>query len=371
MGRAESWVEAKRLQDWAGELNCFPGAGVCDTETGELKTEPVHLFLPMPKSEYDDFQTNFLQGISARNLPKRELNQIHATLKANWLDMLRLDTAGLQAAGWSAPPAARKMLYQRPIQALQNKIACETSAIKFTNADTVTVRYAIYGKPLTRIEDTLKFAEWLRFAVLCKARSLLGKDNVPALLSGHGLSEGKCHQHAFFIPEADKNSRIAHAVIHIPEGFDMATRKVLENINKVWNRDGQEWRLIMEYMGEKAGFASAVPLLSQSREWKSATPYLHPWHCKKNFSVAEQIRREWRERGHVSEIIDIEPFQTIKTQDGKELSPIDFHRFRSKRGLVQPDKQGSFWRLRFSEPITGPLQLGFACHFGLGQFIPE
>ncbi len=54
--------------------------------------------------------------------------------------------------------------------------------------------------------------------------------------------------------------------------------------------------------------------------------------------------------------------------------PIHFHRFREKRGLRQPDRHGSFWRLRFAEPVDpkmhGPLALGFACHFGLGLFRP-
>jgi CRISPR-associated protein Csb2 len=49
---------------------------------------------------------------------------------------------------------------------------------------------------------------------------------------------------------------------------------------------------------------------------------------------------------------------------------IYFHRFRTKRGLVQPDTRGSFWKLTFDQPIAGPLALGFGCHFGLGMFKP-
>lgn len=56
---------------------------------------------------------------------------------------------------------------------------------------------------------------------------------------------------------------------------------------------------------------------------------------------------------------------------GRERRPVHFHRFRSKRGLTQPDTHGSFWRLTFTEPVPGPLALGFACHFGLGLFRPE
>jgi hypothetical protein len=29
------------------------------------------------------------------------------------------------------------------------------------------------------------------------------------------------------------------------------------------------------------------------------------------------------------------------------------------------------FRLSFSEPVFGPIALGYGCHFGLGQFVPE
>jgi CRISPR-associated protein Csb2 len=55
---------------------------------------------------------------------------------------------------------------------------------------------------------------------------------------------------------------------------------------------------------------------------------------------------------------------------GRALRPLHFHRFRRKRGLVQPDTLGRVLELRFARPVRGPLALGFACHFGLGLFAP-
>lgn len=81
--------------------------------------------------------------------------------------------------------------------------------------------------------------------------------------------------------------------------------------------------------------------------WTSVTPYLHPWHIKKNFTVEDQIRRECRERG----------LPEIRV-NGRKLRPIHFHRFRSKRGFVQPDTHGSFWHIELAEPMQGPLALG-------------
>lgn len=366
LGRAESWVEAKRLPDWNGDLNCSPGETLIDPETGQINSEPVHLYAPLPPAEYADFYRHFHQGLAARRLSKKESAQIDATLKPNWLDALSLDTADLQAAGWSAPPSAKKLLYQRPIQALRSGVAGRPRARIGHPAD--TVRYAVYGKPLLRIEDTLKFGEWLRNAALGKAKRVLGESAIPAFLSGHGLPAENRHRHAFFIPEADNQGRIAHALIHIPGNFDSDTRHALENLDNIWNRDGQEWQLIMEHIGDRSSFAQSVPLLKQSAVWQSRTPYLHPWHCKKNFDIEAQIRRECRERG-MPEIAGLQTQEAVALE-GRRLRPTDFHRFRNKRGLTQPDRHGSFWQITFAEPVAGPLLLGFGCHFGLGLFIP-
>jgi CRISPR-associated protein Csb2 len=130
--------------------------------------------------------------------------------------------------------------------------------------------------------------------------------------------------------------------------------------------DGRRWQLVLEGIGDRDWFRSA--LLASATEWVSATPYLHPWHRKPRFDVRDQIRRECGERG-LPDVADLEPVAEIRVGE-RVRRPIHFHRFRSKRGLTQPDRHGSFWRLRFAEPVRGPLALGFACHFGLGLFEP-
>ncbi|MGH8497475.1 MAG: type I-G CRISPR-associated protein Csb2 [Methylococcales bacterium] len=366
LGRAESWLDARRLDFWDGKLNCFPGDSLVDTETGEIDSEPVFLHIPLNRDSYTAFQASFLQGLDARSLKPKERKAIESTLPESWLDALSLDTADLQAAGWSAPPAAQKILYQRPIEALRAGAASRPRLRSIAPAD--TVRYAVYGKPLPRIQDAVKFGEWLRQAAMGKAKYLLGENAQPTLLSGHGLPDDNRHQHAFFLAEAGEQDRIDHAIIHIPGGFDADIRWVLENLNQIQNRDGQVWRLLLEYVGEKSSFGKAVRLLEKSIVWQSRTPYLHPWHCKKNFDIEAQIRRECHERG-LPELSVLAQQKTVSFENGT-LRPIDFYRFRRKRGLVQPDTRGSFWRLEFDEPVTGPLTLGFGNHFGLGMFVP-
>ena len=77
-----------------------------------------------------------------------------------------------------------------------------------------------------------------------------------------------------------------------------------------------------------------------------------------------------RTRGSgLPDIVEIRELPSIQ-YGGRALRPLHFHRFRRKRGLVQPDTLGRLLELRFAQPVRGPLALGFACHFGLGLFVP-
>ena len=203
--------------------------------------------------------------------------------------------------------------------------------------------------------------EDLRIALMGRARRLFG-DAIPASLSGHGLPESNRHGHAFFLPEADAKGRIGHLIVHAPDGFDAQAQAALAKLDVIHAGEGVDWRVILEGMGEHHAFP-ASRTLQTTAVWRSTTPYLHPWYSKKDFGVPEQIARECRLRGYP------EPVVVEWLLDAKPRA-LEFRRFRAKRGLSQPDRQGCFLRLTFAEPLPGPLALGFGCHFGLGLFAP-
>ncbi len=153
-------------------------------------------------------------------------------------------------------------------------------------------------------------------------------------------------------------------MLHVSLGMNLEQRRVVERLTHLRSRDGGEWKLVLESVGE-----GGEGIACKSAMWESITPYLHPWHVKKSFTVEDQIRRECRERGFPA-VANLDRLPAIRV-NGRELRPIHFHRFRSKRDLTQPDARGSFWRIEFVEPIQGPLALGFGCHFGLGMFRAE
>ncbi len=354
LGRAESWVDARRVTE-VPEVNCAPGIQVLDSSTGELRGEAITLYAPLPPAEYQTLRDRFLAD-------KKEKKKLAKTLPDNFLDALSVDTADLRKQGWNQPPAARKVGYLRPIDALRPKRPVH----KAKPQSATTACFILIGKPLPRVEQSLRIGELLRMAAMSKAGHLLGKNAIPTNISGHSLPTENRHRHAFYLPwDANDDGRIDRLVLHIPDGMTEDERRVIEKLNRIWNRRGSEWRLVLENMGAAT---IAERLTKRSTHWQSLTPYLHPWHAKKHFNVEDQIRRECRQRGLV-EPIAFEQLDKIQVGSQRRRS-LHFHRFRNKHGLLQPDRHGSFWRLTFAEPIAGPLALGFGCHFGLGLFSP-
>lgn len=382
LGRAESWVSAARIEGWGGDCNCYPSEEAIDTQTGVIG-DLIPLWLPQSPTHYAAVRSSQLDAALARatadalgkraaaiSAGKKSLpdpkkaktpSEILATLPEDWLDAVSLDTGELQSAGWSAPPAARQMYYRRPKDALRFMATSPPPARPRRTAEPVTTaRFALYGKPLPRITDAVRVGELLRVALMGRARRLFG-DAIPASLSGHDLPSGNRHGHAFFLPEGNRDDRIDHLLVHAPDGLDAQAQAAIAELALIYSREGTEWRVLLEGLGEPATFGEHSELLRETNCWESVVPYLHPWHRKRGFEVPDQIARECRLRG-LPEPCLVEPLPD------RQPRALDFHRFRSKRGLEQPDRQGSMLRLEFPEPVSGPIALGFGCHFGLGLF---
>lgn len=354
LGRAESWVDARRCE---GEIraNCRPGSESIDVGSGEVTGEIVTLLAPLPQQAYSELRKQFLTDRQAQR-------RLSDTLPEHLLHALCVTTPALRKQGWNRPPAAQPVTYVRPLDALKPRRKVERPV----PSAATTIRFLLIGKPLPRVEDTVRIGELMRLAVMSQAKRPPFDGQVPSIFSGHEMPSDNRHRHAFFLPwDSDGDGRIDRLVLHVPDEMDAAARRMAERVPKLWSREGSEWRLIVESIG---GQEAGGPLIAQARTWVSVTPYLHPWHLKKRFGVEEQIRREFRQRG-LPEPERIESLPSVRVGH-QQRKPIHFRRFRDKRGLTQPDRHGSFWRLHFAEPQCGPIALGFGCHFGLGLFKP-
>jgi CRISPR-associated protein Csb2 len=386
LGRAESWVEARRAPAQT-DFNCVPTMQSVDMETGEVTGEIVRLMAPSTPEAYRAFRAGRLEAAGIKLDPagrppklKQDQKKLLTSLPDDWLNAIGVETGELQAAGWSAPPCSRTVSYRRPLHALKTaapKVVRKPRFIKPSTSIT-TARFMLYGKPLPRIEDAVRIGEALRAAVMGVAKRLFGPDALPTILSGHDLGEHNRHAHAFWLPDPNERGEIDHVLVHAPGGLTHEAMRVLTALQQIKRGEGDPLRLMLEGFGAASLFETLTPLTSGSAIWRSVTPYLHPWHLKKHemrtpeataAAILGQLRREWCARGlRLPDIVEIRELPLVQ-HGARPLRPLHFHRFRRKNGLVQPDTLGRLLEVRFAQPVRGPISLGFACHFGLGLFI--
>lgn len=416
LGRAESWVVARRVESTV-EGNTFPtdeartdeslarqSAPEGETltpdaepdrtderqEGGPLRVEEPHGAVSAEAPQGGDFPERahelvpLLCPLSPRNYAafvekERGASSVKGSAKtrgkaktakdvlpSTWLEAVSVETATLRSSGWSLPPGATVVWYRRPKDAV--KTVAPPVPVTSIGGDVgpTVVRYAVYGKPLPRIEEALKVTEALRKALMARLERRL--ERIPNVLSGHDMNGSSNHRHAFYLPEPDGAGRIAHLMVYAPAGLEPEAVSAIGELRRLYLTGGQEWELWLEGAGAPSAFSPACPVFRSSTRWVSLTPYMHPWHVKKGFGPWDQIRKECRLRGLPL------PSQATRLEEiavsSRPLRPSQFHRFRAKRGLVQPDRRGSFWMLEFPDPVAGPLVLGFACHFGMGLFVP-
>lgn len=391
LGRAESVVIARAMEVVDGT---FPVGPKVPGKAGWTSTD---VLLPLTAAEY----ANARPALLAQNHDKpKSKNRIavEATIPPTLTDALQVDTSQLQAAGWSRPPAGRLVSYACPEvgprpSSYKPQRSREEDSTRFQVA-----RFVLAGRPLPPLTDAVKIGEVFRRALMARV-----KEPIPSVLSGRDEAGAPLrdpqHAHAFFLPEDhDEDGFIDHLVLYARTGLDRPVRRAVERLNKLWinpkdrertrkkdeddpddveyesDKGRREWRVALEGYGTPEQFKDSA-LLCPSKIWVSSTPYLRPLHLKGRgyfeetcrMIQAECERREWPapaiQRGpDAGKAIYV---------DGQPRNVLAFHRFRSRRGLVQPDRTGISLRLEFPEDITGPLTLGFGCHFGLGLFHTE
>lgn len=372
LGRAESWIDARVLDDWQGQPNCF----AVNAFDGELDDKQmVYTACPLTPQAFANWRESY-KGDKKGWLPN--------TL----LEAMGVDTGELQKSKWNSAPGLRNVVYTRPMQilvpsALRQPSARSTQTFNFA-------RFALAGKPLPKFTDALMMGELLHLALMAK-----GSEDVSSLISGRDANHQVLkagHRHGFCLPEdEDGDGYIDHLLFISSEPFSESVIFAIEELahsRKLWTpaywpgRE-QKWHIVLEMMGNTDQIdqrRTPLPLLEKSTVWKSCTPYLFPWHTRKGgkFGPVEQISKEIRQRG-LPEPISVEQISRIPlgTRLNQKIAPklVMSGQFRRDRiGRPQhraPDKHGSFLELRFAEPVCGPMAFGYACHYGLGMFVPD
>ena len=339
LGRAESWVEAKLA------------------------------------SEHPRLNSHALDNGA---LPQGDLEVVRTLVPNNGIGLkeLQVETSELRSKGRIDPEGAHWYPYVRKRDCFTS---FRTAPPRLADRKVTVVRFALSGKVLPMAFDTLRWGEVARKTAMSKYGRQNNEAKSPTLSGKEESGKPKeGHQHAFYLPtDEDGDGRLDHLTVWVPCGLDEAEFKAIVSVQEL-NRGGGRDPLQLAYQahGESDDFVGVSPLFGKSKRWSSLTPYVLTRHRKRNSdSPQEQIEREvslrWPERRLRSVRVKhprrrIEPMRQGRS-DG--FRPFDFFTYRQGGGS---NAGGAFsFELEFEDKVLGPIALGFACHYGLGLFVPS
>jgi len=422
-GRAESWVRAKLLDVWEGEPNATPANG--HTAANGL-AERVRSLATVSDDEYLRWRTEMLQTQLDRKLlqkrrkahdqgkdpdklklSKKEQARIESGLPETLFDALHAETGDLRKAGWSRPPGSRWVDYLRPTDAFASKPRRWRRPSRLRRP--TVARFAVCGNVRPRLTEAVWIGERVRTALMAKsqyiARRREGRDDVDAasVFSGKRADGSRSlngHTHAHFLCESsprEPRGRISHLTIFAPCGFDRNDELTLSRIRRVWGHGGHDLQLVLLGLGQPVDLggtddrADESRLLAESDVWVSRTPFVPTDHLRirssevrdprRRFEATvrelvrilrkEMQRRPWLAH-HLGLLESVEPLlerEECGTRLGGHFATwLKFRRERKQGNGHRGDARGYGFRLRFHQPVPGPIVLGYGCHFGLGQF---
>ncbi len=353
LGRAESWVDAS-LASKHPEVNSRP------LEDGAL-----------PEGDWE---------IARTLMPRCPVK----------LEDLERETSTLRRGGRIDPEGAQWWPYIRRRDCFTEFRSGQVRTPR-RGAGARVVRFAMDGNPLPMGFDTLRWGERARRSAMSqygrrneggKSENLSGKDS-----SGNPLLGG--HRHAFYLPtDENGNGRLDHLTIWTPGGLREKEFEAVVRVNELNPGDGREpVRLSYLAHGKEEDFRGVSRLFGESRRWRSLTPYVLPRHVKFRGPIdengqkrmvdgpEEQIRREvslrypdWPRLLSVTQANRRDRMSPMRSGRFNGFRPFEFFRYRRGGGS---SGGGAFnFTLEFEEPVSGPMALGFACHYGLGVFVP-
>lgn len=350
LGRAESWVRAS-LVDGTLETNCRP----------------------------------VLEGVAESSA---ELVRVLVPAEPLRVTALVAETGSLRSRGYLVPPGSRWVTYALPEGALETpRRARRRKARPGRREDVTVVRFALDAPVLPPLVDTLRFAEVARQA----AMSQYGRRNagrVSSTFSGRGEdgSPLRGHRHAFYIPtDEDGDGRLDHLTIWAPGGLALDEYHALAAMEELArSRDSLVVKLV--WLGEGTPSDFPAPWLGRHRRWRSQTPFVLSRHVKLRGDTQgrtvpkrvvdgpeDQLHLELRRRGYPMPVA-VRRLPGLRLSRGGGLGRSsklygwhEFHRWRSR---VPPAGNAYGFEIEFAEDVQGPLLLGYACHFGLGLWVP-
>jgi CRISPR-associated protein Csb2 len=416
LGRSESWIKA-RVAGPNDEIpcpNCVPEQELADPGPG---WEQVALLISQSPDQYDKWREGVVsaaltplqppEGKRLTNSLRAKQEQATAPYPKDLIACLQADTNWLRDHGWSQPPGSRRILYWRPSDLLEPGAPQPRPAShRAPSVECILLSIATDSgndHALPAVNRTLSQAELLHRqlggivkSISGYSRALSGCDEYRQPLTG-------AHEHAHILPlDLDGDGHIEHVLIWAPMLLEHDAQTAIRALRNTHMKGGvgdlkvavqaagklDDLRWLSGTLGRGIDRLLGAP--GGAKEWRSWTPFVAPRFAKsrgKN-TLEGQIRAELLVRRiSVDVVVEINPLGHMPrssetqppdiTEAATSTAPpklaIEANRLRHfvrvrRNGPAPPVDCGFSVCLRFAEPITGPLCLGYGSHFGLGLF---
>lgn len=389
LGRSESWVEARLcgasevLPDGA---DCVPCSDLPQPGPG---WEQVALLTMVSAADFAAWRARAIDqvllplALPDKKPPAKLLGaraKAQAPFPPDLIACLQADTTWLRVHGWSQPPGSQRVLYWRRADALAPGVfnaprKMPASAQPFVLLSLAAPNHNNHVLPLC--SRTLAQAELLHRAVV-RVHADLGQGHSPVLTGcdAQGRPLAGAHRHAHTLPlDLDGDGHLDHVLIWAPDALDGAAQHALAAVRTTYAKGvAGSLRLALAAVGEveemtrlHAPYGEAIErMLGKGTCWISDTPFVPPRYLKAlgENSLHGQVCAELRSRG----LLQPDATEHLSPQTD-ELARAHRHFVRVRRQGPPPPMDAAFTlRLRFAQPVSGPLCLGYASHFGLGRF---
>lgn len=403
LGRAESWAEASLLPT-ADFLEPPSSSEYCQPYQSTLanvaaRGRRVRLLAAMPSDRFEAWRSQQIAVTAdaleaeevAKHVAKGKSPSSVAIKKArtkaanrfpvDLVTALQTDTATWQNQGWPQPPGSHWVDYHVPSDVIRQQPLSPIAA----NGDSIrtpAVLLAIDGdgkrgtvRPL--MSRALPLMEVLHSESIRKAVNELGFGNLPELSGkSNDGSVLRGHTHAHWMPLSLFGQwQIDHVLVHCRDGFSPQAVAALASIRWAFAKGIERLSINLAGMGNLSEIkqqlerypscrTTALSSLRAAYRWESVTPlvlrkFAHQ-HGKK--TAERQVREELAQRG-------FDPPASVRFWSSEEMVRQKLKGFVVKRkaGKPQPPMERSLAvTLVFERPQVGPIQLGYASHFGLG-----
>ncbi len=253
-----------------------------------------------------------------------------------------------------------------------------------------TARFAIAARRPVRLTDTIILADRVH-------ETLVSLSNGSSVFTGCDSYREPLHgnRHAYIFcesnsgPEKGDGEEITHIVVYAPMGFELGDLKALEDLKEIWGENDLRGLATLQEFGKPEDFAwvdaehSFCPLLARSQIWVSRTPFIPTRHPKVTRAGARKLDATGLQIGspehevrrllgikHLPEINSVE--QIAYTVLGKKQTVwSSFSLSRDNDRGKRAGSRGYGFRIVFSQPVQGPVAVGYGAHFGMGLFVPE